>query len=135
MVESSPVNPVWEKMYDDGHTESSSYTSSTKFTDREKVIDAAHKAVIFQRNNSYGPPTQDFSRSAALMNALGFRIIDSLGTAHDLDAHHVALIQMCVKMSRISWSPDHFDSWTDIAGYAACGYECATYEKPQGIDE
>jgi hypothetical protein len=28
-----------------------------------------------------------------------------------------------LKLSRISWQPDNPDSWTDLAGYAACGYE------------
>lgn len=108
---------------------------SSQVNGREKVIDAAREAVMFQRNNSYGPPTQDFNRSAALMSSLGFCVMDAAGNVHDLEAHHVALIQICVKMSRVTWNPTHFDSWTDIAGYAACGYECTTYEKPQGTDE
>jgi hypothetical protein len=30
-----------------------------------------------------------------------------------------------VKIARLANSPDHMDSWIDIAGYAACGGEIA----------
>jgi hypothetical protein len=30
-----------------------------------------------------------------------------------------------LKIARLKNSPNHRDSWVDIAGYAACGAECA----------
>jgi len=34
-----------------------------------------------------------------------------------------------LKVSRLSWRPDNPDSWVDIAGYAACGFECMISEE------
>ena len=30
-----------------------------------------------------------------------------------------------LKIARVKYNPRHADSWVDIAGYAACGAECA----------
>lgn len=42
--------------------------------------------------------------------------------------HDVALAMICLKLSRITWTPGQMDSWVDIAGYAACGWECSVEE-------
>lgn len=94
-------------------------------TPREAILRGAAEAVLRQRNNTYGPPTQDFARSAGICNALGFRFVDAEGRVSELQPHHIAMIQQAVKMSRLTWDPGHVDSWIDMAGYAACGYECA----------
>lgn len=90
---------------------------------REQLLNGAVKAVTQQRNNQYGPPTQDFDRVAKAATTYGFSFNDE-----PLQPHHVAFFQMLVKLSRITWSHDHEDSWMDIAGYAACGYECSKEE-------
>lgn len=96
---------------------------------RELVLELAKDAVLRQRNNTYGPPTQDFDRAARMLNALGFAVLKPIDfetdEVLDIEAHHVAMIQMVVKLSRLTWSPLHMDSWVDLAGYAACGYECS----------
>jgi hypothetical protein len=76
---------------------------------------------MHQRNNQYGPPTQDFDRTAGILNALGYRGPGG----RQISSHDVAVIQIGVKLSRLTWSPGKLDSWVDVAGYAACGYECA----------
>jgi hypothetical protein len=38
----------------------------------------------------------------------------------------VALAMTCLKVARLIETPDHEDSWVDIAGYGACGAEIAT---------
>lgn len=90
---------------------------------REKLLDGAKEAVMKQRNNTYGPPTQDFDKVAKMATTLGFSF-----DGKPLESHHTALFQMLVKLSRLSWSPGHEDSWMDVAGYASCGFECATQE-------
>ena len=40
--------------------------------------------------------------------------------------HDIAIMIIQVKTSRLMWTPAKRDSWVDIAGYAGCGYECAT---------
>lgn len=92
---------------------------------RAGVLDEAKTLVTQDRNNQYGPPTQDFQRTADILHALGLRTLNGVGGATKLQAHHVALILAALKMSRLTWDPTKRDSWVDLAGYAACGYECA----------
>lgn len=94
---------------------------------RERVLLQAVEAITKQRNNTYGPPTQDFDRIANALTALGFRFDphnDGGQNGGALEGHHVAMIQIVLKLSRATWSPAHEDNWIDIAGYAGCGFEC-----------
>lgn len=88
---------------------------------RTDLLEEANQLVTGDRNNSYGEPHQDFARSAGALTALGYRGPDG----RELQAHDIAIIISTVKMSRLMWSPLKRDSWVDIAGYAACGYEAA----------
>lgn len=100
---------------------------TTTKSPREEVLDAARDAVMRSRNNTYGPPNQDFSRTAAILNAMGFRF-HTVNTQLFISADQVALIMIALKMSRSVWAPEHMDNWVDIAGYAACAWECVEEE-------
>lgn len=93
-----------------GQTES----DTTRYTIRERILNDAITATTQQRNNEYGPPHQDFQRTARLWSTY----LDTPVTAHD-----VAAMMIMLKLSRIVWTPEKEDHWLDIAGYAACGYE------------
>lgn len=93
-------------------------------TVRQELLSLASQLVSRDRNNTYGPPTQDFTRTANILNALGFCFKDAGGTETGIYPHHVALLMIGLKMSRATWEPLHKDTWVDIAGYAACGWEC-----------
>lgn len=90
---------------------------------REILLRAAIE-VTKLRNNQYGDPNQDFKRISGMLNALGFQLNGEILLPHD-----VALIMGCLKLSRLSWNPEKQDSWVDLAGYAACGYDCAAEEQ------
>lgn len=97
-------------------------------TKREQLLKEAVDATIRARNNTYGPPAQDFQRTADMMNAMGFSFCMNEdngegGLVHPIAPHHVAMIMVALKLSRLVWSPEWFDSWLDVAGYAACGWE------------
>lgn len=79
------------------------------------LLDAEH-IITQDRNNLYGPPTQDFDRTAQMWSSY-------LTGKTEIKAHDVAAMMILLKISRIAWSPDNRDHWLDIAGYAACGYE------------
>jgi len=91
---------------------------------REQLLTDAIKAVTQDRNNSYGPPTQDFSRTAEMLNAMGFGWNGYGEVDGQIEPYHVALIMIVLKLSRLAWDSENEDSWLDIAGYASCGYEC-----------
>jgi hypothetical protein len=59
---------------------------------------------------------------------MGFRFTDGGPTHRALTGSDVALFMVALKASRLAWMPEHEDSWTDLAGYAACGFETATLE-------
>ena len=83
-------------------------------TPRQHILHQAEQLITGDRNNQYGPPTQDFKRTAEMWQAyLGIPV----------KAHDVAALMCLLKLSRISWQPDKQDSWIDLAGYSACGYE------------
>jgi hypothetical protein len=103
---------------------------------RAEVVTTALHLITGDRNNAYGPPTQDFRRTADAMTAYGYRHTQLPANAPDcptcgarpLQAHDTAIAVDCVKTSRIMWTPTRADSWVDKAGYAGCGYECAVEE-------
>lgn len=94
-------------------------------TPRESVLREAIKLTTGDRNVSYGPPTADFDRSVAMLNALFGDILKQPLTSSD-----VAKIVIIIKLSRSRWMAKR-DNWVDIAGYAACGYECDVANDPR----
>lgn len=80
-------------------------------TPTEDVLEEALRITTQDRNNAYGPPSQDFERTAAMWTAI-------LG--HPVTAKDVALCMIALKLSRATWSAKR-DNWVDIAGYARCG--------------
>lgn len=90
---------------------------------RASALDEARQLITGDRNNQYGPPTQDFDRTAGMANAFGFRV-----NGREMKGHDVAIFMMMLKTSRLAWAPDKRDSWVDAAGYSGCGYECAVEE-------
>lgn len=91
---------------------------------REALLNEATHLIMGDRNNQYGPPTQDFEKIAKMLSIQGFRVVDAGGFPRDLKSHHVATMMITLKLSRLSWDHQKFDSWIDVAGYAACGWEC-----------
>lgn len=91
---------------------------------RGRLLMAANTCVNKERNASYGDPIQDFRRTAAFWEIYLNGIIQKRGTL-ELLPHDVALMMTLLKTSRLVWNPESSDNWVDIAGYAACGYDCA----------
>lgn len=92
---------------------------------REELLTTANTLVNGDRNAQYGDPRQDFQRTADFWNTY---LELAEGT---IQPHDVAAMMGLLKLSRIRWSPTRFDSWVDLAGYAACGWDCA---KPDEVD-
>ena len=89
-------------------------------SDRADLLAEASALVDGDRNSAYGPPSEDFGRTAQMWSAY-------LGVP--IEAHQVAACQIMVKLSRLAVSPAKRDHWIDMAGYAACGWDCIVVDQ------
>jgi hypothetical protein len=88
-------------------------------TKRAECLAKAQDLVLGDRDKSYDPPKANFKRIADAWKAykrVSFTEAD------------VAAMLILVKTSRLIATPNHEDSWVDIAGYAACGMEVTSDE-------
>jgi hypothetical protein len=92
---------------------------------RGGALDEARALITGDRNNAYGPPWQDFSRTAGAATAMGY----AGPNGRPIESHDIAILVMLIKLSRLMWTPTKRDSWVDIAGYAGCGLECAIHDE------
>lgn len=115
-------------------------------SNREELLRDAISLVDGDRNVDYGDPTEDFQRTSDYWNihlkATFMRCVHEEGMtpadengwinidevmeilSHLLRPMDVAIMMAQLKMSRLSWSPHKYDHWVDLAGYAACGWDC-----------
>lgn len=84
---------------------------------RQAILDEASAAITGAREDTYGGPEQSFLTIAKFWSAY----LD-----HFVEPQDVAAMLALMKLARIKHSEGrHRDSWCDLAGYAACGAECA----------
>lgn len=89
---------------------------------RTEILATATDYVSIDRNATHGEPEDNFATIAKLWEAYLFGRKNRSG----LGPHDVAVMNILQKVSRICNSPECADHWIDIAGYAACGGQCAT---------
>ena len=98
--------------------------SGTPYT-TPNILQEAAAAVYGPRQSSYGHPRDNFRRTADLWNGY----LTATGRDADLGSLDVAHMMVLLKMARLVQSPDHRDSYVDMAGYAA------TAARVVGIDD
>ena len=87
-----------------------------------KALDVLERAISLihgQRAKDYGDAQSSFQRMADLVNPI-VKKADG-----NLSASDMALVMIQVKIARLQESPNHADSWIDIAGYAGLGAQLA----------
>lgn len=85
---------------------------------KESALQVAQRIIHGARNDAYGPPAVDMGRTGRMVSAI-LPPCHKCGAVHrDLSPDKVAMIQICVKLSRLCQTPFHSDSIIDIAGYA-----------------
>lgn len=84
-------------------------------TNREICLDTAKKMVCGEREQDYGTPEDNFATIAKLWNTY---LKVSAITPKD-----VSMMMALLKIARIATGDGTSDSFVDLAGYAACGYE------------
>jgi len=82
-------------------------------TSRYQLLQRAADTVA-ARGKNYGTPASNFERVAVLWTGI-------LGM--EVSSTDVALMMVALKLARLCEDDRHLDSWIDIAGYAACGFE------------
>jgi hypothetical protein len=80
-------------------------------TNSEDILEEALRITRGDRNAQYGPPDQDFQRTASMWSAL---------KGVEFTPHDVAMFMILLKCSRQTHQNKR-DNWVDIAGYARCG--------------
>lgn len=88
-------------------------------TIRGALLREAEGLITGDRNKSYGSPTENFTNIADLWN-VQFR--HKLKDGDKFTPVDVAVAMIHVKQARLVAQPKR-DNFTDIAGYAACGWE------------
>ena len=83
---------------------------------RVEILDEARKQVTGQRERDYGKPESNFDLIARLW---------SVYINKALSGHDVAMMMALLKIARIRNGGGSGDSYTDLAGYAACAGEIA----------
>lgn len=82
---------------------------------RIQVLEDAKTIIMGQRDQQYGGPEDNFRRIA---------VVWSMMFGREFTAEDVAMAMVGVKLARYaSNSGFQPDTWTDIVGYGACGYE------------
>ena len=71
-------------------------------------------AAVKERRTSYGSPDENFRRLSKLWEVV---------LEVDVGALRAVLCCVELKVARLLEDPTHADSWVDIAGYAAIGFE------------
>jgi len=95
-------------------------TKQSEKSDDEDVLDIAARITRGDRQAVYGPPEQDFKKTADMWTGL-FQYM--LAEDAKFEPRHVAMALICMKMSR-EFHQRKKDNWVDIAGYARCGSLC-----------
>ena len=85
-----------------------------ELSDRDDLLGAAKELVNGDREHDYGDPLENHQRIAKMWSAI---------TGHEYTPETVALMMIGLKLARLSRRTNHFDSWVDVAGYAALGWE------------
>ena len=95
---------------------------------RGQVLETTNNLVNGDRNNQYGDPRQDFQRTADYFTTYLNSVIEREHGELLVRPHDIGILQILLKVSRLSWTPAKADHYYDIAGYAACAADCADAE-------
>lgn len=87
----------------------------------ESILQEAHRLTHGDRNNAYGHPLDDYTKTAAFWT-IALRGAGVLRDGAEVAPDLAALMMCLVKVSRQLNAPKR-DNMTDLAGYAWCVYE------------
>ena len=98
------------EVLDDGKNSGNPYFGG----DREQLLQDAAKIIKGVRAETYGTPEKNLGCIAELWSSY---------LSQTIQAHDVAILMALLKIARLKADPQVYDSWVDLAGYAAIGAE------------
>lgn len=81
------------------------------------ILQEANNLIHGARQGDYGDKLQNFSQIAMIWQG---SLAQKLQPDAVITPEDVALLMIGLKLARVAKSPDHRDSWLDIAGYVGC---------------
>jgi hypothetical protein len=94
---------------------------------RIALLDEAKRIVCGDRDQEYGAPEDNFALIAAKWSVTLSKRLKSA-----IEPHEVAVMMIDLKTIRCIELPTKPDSWTDTAGYSACGWACVKFKDDGG---
>ena len=91
---------------------------------RKKILNDAEAHITGDRNTDYGGAFTNFNDIARIWSVI---------LSKQITREDVSLCMIAVKLARLKTSPDHIDSWVDLAGYAAIGGELGSMDSANKI--
>lgn len=92
---------------------------------RHSILATADSTVNGARAEVYGGPEDSFKLIASFWEPYIAAKCVGQGVNVCINPEDVAVLMSLMKVARLAASPNHEDSWVDLAGYAACGAELA----------
>ena len=100
-------------------------SDAPRYYGRKDVLSDAETCVCGHREQDYGSPENNFQIIADLWNAY----LGSERLRIQISAHDVAMLMALLKVARIRNNGGTYDSYVDLAGYAACAGEIGNFLK------
>lgn len=98
----------------------------TEHMSSEEAINKLRE-VLLDRGKDYGTPRQNHGIVADLFNVF----LSHHSRSENLEPEDTMVMMMLIKIARLCTTPEHVDSYLDIAGYAICALD-AMKEKNSG---
>ena len=91
---------------------------------RKELLSKAIEVTEGARQQHYGTPEDNFKNIAEFWQLYLSQRFENVEEP-EISTTDVAIMMLLMKVARLVHDPYHDDSWLDIAGYAACGSQCA----------
>lgn len=92
---------------------------------RHSILATADSTINGARAEVYGGPEDSFKLIASFWEPYIAAKCVGPDVSVCINPEDVAVLMSLMKVARLAASPNHEDSWVDLAGYAACGAELA----------
>lgn len=94
---------------------------------KRTILDEADRITSGARRQQYGPPERNFERIASYWNVYFM----NTGRSVLITPGDVSKMMRLMKEARLDETPDHYDSFVDIVGYALTEAETRSVKKPE----